>query len=271
MTDVAKGLGRAFGGALLFGLPMLMTMELWRHGAGMDRWRLLQLFALAAPLLVGVAHRLGFEATFGWRDDLRDAVIALGVGCLTSAAILAAFNVIAPGMSLDEITGKIAVQSVPAALGALLGRSQLGRGDRAEDDGEGAQALSGYFGTLFLMLVGALFFSLNMAPTDEMTMISYLMSPWHAVLLVFASILVMHAFVFAVGFRGGATRAAHLPWWSSFLRYTVAGYAVALLISYYVLWTFERTADLGVIPALMATIVLAFPAAVGAAAARLIL
>jgi putative integral membrane protein (TIGR02587 family) len=268
--DVAKGLGRAFGGALLFGLPMLMTMELWRHGAGMDRWRLLQLFALAAPLLVGVAHRLGFKATFGWRDDLRDAVTALGIGCLTSALILAAFNVISPGMSLDEIFGKIAVQSVPAALGALLGQSQLGGGGSDEAD-EGEQALSGYFGTLFLMLVGALFFSLNMAPTDEMMIISYMMTPWHAILLVCASLLVMHAFVFAVGFRGGATASADLPWWSSFLRFTVAGYAVSLLISHYVLWTYERTADLGVIPALMATIVLAFPAAIGAAAARLIL
>ena len=176
-SHLAKGLGRAFAGALLFSLPMLMTMELWRHGAAMDRWRLLQLFVLAAPLLVGMAHRLGFEATFGWRDDLRDAFIALGIGCLTSAAILVAFNVLSPGMSLDEIVGKVAIQSVPAAMGALLGRSQLG-GDENEDEeaDEDDQALSGYFGTLFLMLVGALFFSLNMAPTDEMIVISYKMT-----------------------------------------------------------------------------------------------
>ncbi len=269
MTEFGKGIGRACGGALLFGLPMLMTMELWRHGAGMDRWRLILLFVLAAPLLVGVAHRLGFEPTFGWREDLRDAATAFGIGCLISAGVLALFNVITAGMSPDEIVGKIAVQSVPAALGALLAQSQLGGGERPTEQGD--QALSGYFGTLFLMLVGALFLSLNLAPTDEMVLIAFMMSPWHGVALVLASLLVMHGFVFVVGFRGGATRAPHLSWWSSFLRYTVAGYAVALLMSLYVLWTFERTADLGFAPILMATIVLAFPAAVGAAAARLIL
>ena len=67
-------------------------------------------------------------------------------------------------MSAEEIVGKIAVESVPAAFGALLARSQFGTDHPAEDDD---RALSGYFGALFLMLVGALYFALNIAPTDE--------------------------------------------------------------------------------------------------------
>jgi uncharacterized membrane protein len=56
-----------------------------------------------------------------------------------------------------------------------------------------------------------------------------------------------------------------------FIRFTVVGYAIALLISLYVLWTFERTDGMPLRQIIPATIVLGFPAAVGAGAARLIL
>ena len=265
---LSRGLGRAFGGALLFALPMLMTMELWELGFTMDRRRLLLLLALALPMLVGVSHRLGFEKTFGWREDLRDACVALGVGMVAAAAILAMFGVIGPRMSADEIVGKIAVETVPGALGALLAQSQFGTDHPAEAD---ERALSGYFGALFLMLVGALFFALNIAPTDEIMAIAYRMSPWHAVAPVVASLAVIHGFVFALGFRGEAARGPDAAPGRAFLLHTLPGYVIALAISFYMLWTFGRGDAIGLQHVLMATIVLAFPAAIGAAAARLII
>ena len=172
VATLAVGLGRAFGGALIFGLPMLMTNELWELGASMHRLKLALLLLLGIPLLVGVAHRIGFEASFGWREDLRDAAIALGVGLLASVAILGLFNLLSPGLSPDALVGRVVVQAVPAALGALLARSQLGGRPRA--------AFAGYGGTLFMMLVGALFLGLNVAPTEEMVQIAWTMTPWHA-------------------------------------------------------------------------------------------
>jgi uncharacterized membrane protein len=56
-----------------------------------------------------------------------------------------------------------------------------------------------------------------------------------------------------------------------FLRFTVVGYAVALLVSAYVLWTFGRFEGEALDSVVMQAMVLAFPAALGAAAARLIL
>lgn len=264
---VLVGLGRALGGALLFGLPMLMTMELWQLGFTMERWRLALLLALSVPLLVGVAHRIGFAQSFGWREDLRDAFLAFGIGIVGSAAVLLLFGVLKRGMPADEIVGKVAIQAVPAALGALLGRSQFG-GTQDEEE-EGTEALSGYAGTLFLMLVGALFLGINVAPTDEMVLISFMMTPWHGIALVATSILLMHGFVFALDFHGG--HGGQAPWWSNLLRFTLVGYVIALAVSLYVLWTFGRTDGAAVSAILMTTVVLAFPAAIGAAAARLIL
>ena len=82
----------------------------------------------------------------------------------------------------------------------------------------------------------------------------------------------MHAFVYAVEFRGQAARApGAFGVWSEFLRLTVVAYALALLVCLYVLWSFGRSDGLAFGELLMQTVVLGFPAAIGAAAARLIL
>src|SRR3546814_20611429 len=82
----------------------------------------------------------------------------------------------------------------------------------------------------------------------------------------------LHGFVYALEFHGGeGPRPEGVPWWSPFLRFTAPGYVLSLLISLYVLWTFGRVDDLGATPIVMVTVVLGFPAAVGAASARLAL
>jgi putative integral membrane protein (TIGR02587 family) len=265
---IGRGLARAAGGALLFALPMVMTMELWWLGFYLDRFRLALLLVVTIPLLVVLSRHAGFETTSRFRDDLRDAAIAYGVGILTSVVILAAFGLLTTRMSPDELVGKVAIQSVPAGIGALLGRSQLGeRGSKADRQSERRN----YFSELFLMCVGALFLSLNVAPTEEMELISYKMTEWHAMAVLALSILLMHGFVFAMEFKGEPSLPEGTPWWSAFVRFTLVGYALAFLISLCILWIFGRTDGLSIAPAVMSTVVLAFPAAIGAAAARLIL
>ena len=72
--------------------------------------------------------------------------------------------------------------------------------------------------------------------------------------------------------KGGQHAAPEgMGFWTLFLRFSVVGYALVLLTSLYILWTFGRTDETAFGPILMATIVLALPGALGAAAARLIL
>jgi putative integral membrane protein (TIGR02587 family) len=159
------------------------------------------------------------------------------------------------------------VQAVPASIGAMLGRTLLG-GERADADQRPHET---YGGELFIMAVGALFLSFSIAPTEEITSISIGLSPAASILLAVVSLLLMHAFVYAVEFHGQAARPEHATVGGEFLRLTVAGYAIALLISVYVLWTFGRTEGLHATELVRATIVLALPASIGASAARLIL
>ena len=263
------GLSRAFGGAIVFALPMLMTMEMWWLGFYIEPLRLALLLVLLLPLLTGLSHFVGFEDTFGWQDDVVDAFAAYAVGVLASAPILLAFGVITTEMSPSEVIGKVAVQAVPASIGALLAQSQFG--GENDKNRRKEQRRETYGGETFFMAAGAVFLSLNVAPTEEMVLISYKMTPWHALALATLSVLLMHAFVYSVGFTGQSAVPEGVPAWTVFLRYTVVGYAICLVISAYILWTFGRTDGLALEAFVMTTVVLAFPASIGAAAARLIL
>jgi putative integral membrane protein (TIGR02587 family) len=189
------------------------------------------------------------------------------VAFLAAAIGLALLAALKPGMSGGEIVGRLALQAVPASIGAMLARSQLGAREEEEEE----RRRDTYGGELFLAAVGALFMAFNVAPTEEIVLIAQMMTAWHAIVLVLASLALMHAFVYAVEFRGQTRLAAGISPWSEFFRLTVVAYALCLLICLYVLWTFERAEGLDFAELLMETVVLGFPAALGAAAARLIL
>jgi putative integral membrane protein (TIGR02587 family) len=262
------GLARAFAGAIIFALPLLMTMEMWWLGFYMAPLRLAFLLLLLLPLLVGLAFHAGFEESLTWQHALVSAAVAYAVGFSAAAAVLVLLAVIWPGMPVEEILGKIVLQAVPGSFGALLARSQLGE-HKAEEKERGSSER--YAGEIFLMAVGALFLAFNVAPTEEIALIAYQMTHWHALALAVVSLVMMHAFVYAVGFRGQSSIPSGTPTWSIFLRFTVVGYAVVLLISVYVLWTIGRTDGMALDTIVIMTFVLGFPAALGAAAARLII
>ncbi|MBP2302426.1 TIGR02587 family membrane protein [Azospirillum picis] len=262
------GLARAFAGALIFSLPMLMTMEMWWIGFYMSPWRLALLLTLMIPLLVGLSVVSGFKVNASLRDDVADAFVAIAVAVVMSTVILFIFKVLTVDMPAREIVGKIALQSFPAAIGAMLARDQLGE---KTPESTQRQASMTYGQELFLMGVGALFLGFNVAPTEEMVLLSYMMDPWREIALLVLSLVLMHGFVYAVEFPGGSKPRPGVGFWSLFLRFTVVGYVLVLAICLFLLWTFGRTDGTGVAEILSATVVLGFPCAIGAASARLIL
>ena len=269
------GLGRAFGGAIFFSLPLLMTMEMWWLGFYMDRLRLALFMLMMIPMLIGLDHYAGFEETTTWTEDVVDGFVAYGVGIVASTGVLLLFNELNHELPLREWVGKIALQAVPASFGAVLASSQLGGGDQQEEEKsesleEERKREAGYGAELFFMAAGALFLAFNVAPTEEMIVIAFKMTPWHALALAVVSLVLMHAFVYGVEFRGTHIVPEGVTTPSIFFRFTLVGYAIALLVSAYVLWTFGRFDDSALATSLMQAVVLGFPASLGAAAARLI-
>jgi putative integral membrane protein (TIGR02587 family) len=270
MTDnwrYAQGLVRAAGGAIIFALPLLMTMEMWWLGFTIDRGRLLLLLVFLLPTLVLLSYHAGFEATANWREDVLDALVAYAIGFVASGIVLWLLGMLTADSTLSEAVGMTAVQTVPASVGAMLARSLLA-GEHADAD---ARPGSTYQGEVFIMGIGALFLAFSIAPTEEVLLIAFRLSPLNTILLALASLALMHAFVYVVEFRGQVERSRHATPAGEFVRLTVVGYAVALVISAYVLWTFGRAEGLHLAELARAAVVLGFPAAIGAAAARLLL
>ena len=258
-----RDLGRAFAGALVFSIPLLMTMEMWEQGVAMDRGRLLAFLLAGLPLLQGLAYYAGFSNRRGLTNDLLDSAVALAVGFVTATLLLALFGVIRPDTPIEGLIGMTALQAVPGAMGALLARRQLSGGGQGEGDEDDAS----YVGELFLMAAGALFFALNVAPTEEMILIAYKATALHVLALIALSIVLLHLIVFHAGFAGQEEADRPL---TAFLHFTLPGYAIALGVSLFVLFVFGRTDGHSLQGMIQTMVVLGFPASIGAAAARLL-
>jgi putative integral membrane protein (TIGR02587 family) len=268
--EYAKELARAAGGALLFSFPILMTMEMWQLGFYMDRLRLALFVGLGLILLVGLSRRVGFAGHASWLTDVGDALSAYAVGALVALVLLALFGVVDGTMSWSQWIGKVAVQSVPAGIGAILARSQLAGAPEEKEDEQPEPPPASYAGELFLMLGGAVFIAFNVAPTDEIQVIAQMITPWHAVLLAVGSAVILHLLVYALGFSGQEDWPEDAGFFTVFFRFSLAGYGLALAVSLYILWTFGRIDDTGLTEMIVMIVVLGFPASIGAATARLI-
>ena len=172
-----EALARALAGSVLFALPLLMTAEMWTLGFTMAPERLALLLVLTVPLLAGLSYYGGFRHNVGLRDSIVDGFVAFGIGTAAAALVLIAFGVLDSSSSVEQVVGVLALESVPAGMGAALASSQLGLG---KDHGEGREEHGAetrdwgesYAGELFLMLAGALFFAFNVAPTDEVGLVT---------------------------------------------------------------------------------------------------
>lgn len=262
----AEGLVRAAAGALLFSLPILMTMEMWWLGFYLSPWRIILLLAVFYPLLIGLSHFVGFDETGGVGHAAVHAIVAYGVALACSAIMLAILAVIGRGMGAGEIAGKVALQSGPAALGALLAEAHFGSGPNKER----RRRRASYSGHVLFMLIGALYVALTVASTEEMVQIAYRMSDQHALVAAGLSIAWLHLFVYGIGSESHPS-AEGRSMLSAFFRLTVVGYALALTASAFLLWTFGRFEHLSLAPIAHATVVLGVPASLGAALARVTL
>ena len=265
-------LARANAGALLFSFPLLMTMEMWWLGFSISGYRFALFILLTIPLMFGLSYYDGFEDTQSLSDDVRETFIAYFVGFVIAGLMLYLFGVIRPETSTEEIIGKVSLQAVVAGIGAMFTQSLLGPNSGVVQSAEKHKRSLHYLGQLFLTAAGALFLAMSVAPTEEMVLISYQMSDWHVLGLAVVTLAIMHAFTYAAyQKRRKHEVAVEASGPNLFFRLTLVSYAVVLMISFYILWTFGSIDSLGAAEQIKVTIVLGFPAALGGGASRLII
>jgi len=221
--ETLAGLARGLGGAILFALPLLMTMEMWWLGFYLSPSRILLLMVVFFPMLAVLAHYVGFGYTATWGHATLQAITAYGLATVSSGIMLGILAVLGPGTSWHELLGKTAIQAGPGALGALLAQSYFG--SSKEKDERRAQAA--YVEHLFFMVVGALYVALTVAPTDEMPLIAFMMRDTHVLIAIGFSLFLLHFFMHGIGFEGHAAAEPGSAI-STFFRLAMVGYGAAL-------------------------------------------
>ena len=262
----AIALSRAFAGAVIFSLPLFMTMEMWWLGFYLEPWRLLQ-FSLANMVMLYFLSRVaGFEESHHALDDILDAFAAYAVAVFAATVLLLLIGAIRPSMTTEEIAGMIAIEAVPASFGAMIGAKLLGEGEEIEAQEHWRDT---YSGRMFLMLAGAMFLSFTVAPTEEMILIAYQMTAWQGLALVVGSIVALHAILYLVEFPAQDSR-SEASVAAGVLRHSLPGYAIAVGGCLYVLWSFGRVDGSEPYQVAMSVAVLGFPASIGAGIARVV-
>ncbi len=277
---------RAVSGGLLFGVPLLYTMEVWWIGSHTEPGQMLVVLAMSTvPVFL-----LNLTAGFRSRSDVRlrdaaaDTVEAVAIGLVVTALVLVMLREITLESPPVEALGKVLYEAMPFCLGIALATHLLRGGRIQPDDGEESSGTAGTAGKadeadeqpglhatvadLGATAVGATFICLSIAATDEVPMLTAAMSPGWLLVVVAASLTVSYAIVFVADFSKQQQRHAHEGIFQRPLSETVAAYLISLVIAAVLLWFFQR----GLTPwsdGLGRVIVLGFPATIGGAAGRL--
>lgn len=262
--------GRGVAGGLIFSLPLLYTMEVWWAGFIARPGRMLVYLLAVFLLLLGYNRYAGLRRDASMKEVAIDSVEELGLGVVIAAVALYALGRIGPHATLDEALGMIVIEAGIVAIGVSVGTAQLGTGDTGDEGmGDGEEEVH-FGGQLVITLCGAVLFAANVAPTDEILMIAAETSPARLLLVVAFSLAVGALVLYYADFARASRYSPTETHWQAFAG-TVVTYAAALVASAAILWFFGRFDGQGMAVIIAETIVLGFPATLGASAGRLLL
>jgi putative integral membrane protein (TIGR02587 family) len=269
IDETARDHLRAAVGGLFVGLPLLWTMEMWEHSATQPPLKLLLLFGLAFVIVVGFNAVSGFRRERTWVEHFVDAVQGMGLSIVVATAMLYVLGRLEPELGLPTLVGRIGLLSIPVAFGTALAATVL-----SEPEEGGGREPVGPIGRLFVAAGGALYFALNVAPTDEVRILGSEADVPLLVVVIVASLVISLAIVFVVelpGGRGGSISDSRSggpidkP-----VGETVAAYAIALLVSLVLIFSFGLSDGLGLRALAGYVVMLGTLASFGSAAARLL-
>ena len=270
-----QDLVRATSGGLLFGVPLLYTIEVMWTGQHTTAPQALVVLGASLASLTVLNRTAGFraKADLSLGAALMDAVEGVAIGLVVVATVLVLLGQLDSATPLGVALGRVIYETLPVSLGIGVANTLL-REQPAATEAAGSEAagspVNATVADLGANVVGAAFVALSIAPTDEVPMMTASRHPLELLAIVVTSLLIAYAIVFAAGLTGQARRHAQGGLLQHPLVETLAAYLVSLLTAWLLLWLFQR-ADGPWAFTLGQVIVLGLPAAIGGAAGRLAL
>lgn len=253
---------RGVAGAFLLGVPLVYTQEVWFHGGSLPPSAILGLLAGSFLLNFALSTAVGFNPGRTHRP-LEDAIVGFGVSFLLAAFLLVLLRRVDLQMAWGPRLGIISLSAVPMSIGFALGNSLA-----PAEGGRLSEKSSGGLGDLLAAGGGALVLVLNIAPTEEPLLLAAELGRVRLIGLVVVALVLSYLMVFYAEFGGKHRRhQAGNPINTPVLE-TLFAYLVALAISAGLLAAFGEITGLDG-PSAAKSVVLAFPASLGAALGRL--
>jgi len=272
----ATDLVRAVSGGMLFGIPLLYTMEVWWIGSETQTARMVGVLAFMFVPVFLLTRTAGFRTTkdIRWRDAAIDSIETVAIAVVSVFLLLVLLREITAATPLEEALGKIVYEATPFAIGSAIAQHVLRRGRAEGDDDSGESAddddIHATVVDVGATTIGAVFVAFNVAPTDEIPMLAAAMPAAWLIALVLASLVISYCIVFVAGFSDQEKRHNQPGILQHPITETVASYLVSLCVAGGMLWFFQRlAAEDPVTVTLSHVVVLGLPAAVGGAAGRL--
>jgi putative integral membrane protein (TIGR02587 family) len=271
----------AITGGAIVGMPLLYTMEMWSSGMRLGPGKLLAL--LIGTLFINLLFSIvsGFRHEYGVISAALESVTAVGLGLVFSSLILWLVGEIAWADPAVEVIGKVLFQAVPVSLGVSVADAHV-RGQRRDGDDEPAEPsrpsraererrqLRQDIRDISATLSGALLFSINIGPTEEVILIAGRLGAGQLMAIVLGSLVLCYVILYASGIKDHPVHIPSLV--QSPLAETVITYAASLLVALALLVVLGQPESVGSLDSLVAaTIALGLPTAVGGAAGRIAL
>ena len=254
---------RGVAGAVILGLPLIYTQEVWVHGATLPAATIILLLLVSFGLNLALSRYVGFEPGRTFRP-MEDALVGTGFSFLLAAGLLFLMGRIDTSMEAQNILGIVGLTSIPASLGFALGNALA-----PEEGGEGSEQMQAVWGDLLAAGAGAVVLSLNIAPTEEPILLAYQLGMGRLALVLVVSLVLSFLIVFHAEFGGVGRRSQTPGILHSPLGETLLAFLVAFLVAGVLLAAFGELDGLDGVN-LAEVVVLSFPASMGAALGRLL-
>jgi putative integral membrane protein (TIGR02587 family) len=259
------------GALLVVGLTFHYTMETWWWGQTLPLAYLSGYVLVGLGVIVLLARQIGFHEgeDQGDRPDPRwygifDFAEILIQSLVAAYTILLLIGIIDLGSSLHHVVRLGFMEVVPLGFGAALSNRFLGSED-PEDAGEGRELPQ----SLSVFVVGSLFISATIAPTQEMELISAHMGWPRHLALIAVTLVLIYLILYELEFQGHHTRVQREKRYQVGTVFVV--YVVGVTVSFLLLLGFGHFIDATVALVYQETVVLAFPAALGCAAGEVVI